>query len=165
MKQFIEVALITPAVVWLTLAIIGGWLLTMHRRRGQAIAGTAPANFPPETVLPVSPGIVAGNKLGLTAGFTTTTFFTAPTAGYYALGWTLHINTTDAAGTLTATVTPPAGNAAIPGVQANLATPADGHGPLAVYYLAAGAVVQAAVAAGSLGVTNYDFYLFVQRMF
>lgn len=163
--KLIEAALITPVVVWVTLAIIGGWLLTMHRRRGQLIAGTAPANFPAETVIPVGVGVLAGNKLGLTAGFTTTTFFTAPTAGYYALGWTLHINTTDAAGTLTATVTPPAGAVAIPGVQANLATPADGHGPLAVYYLPAGGIVQAAVAAGSLGVTNYDFYLFVQRMF
>lgn len=151
------------ALIFMALVIAAAVVLKLHNGRRLANAGTAPFNFPPDTVLPVG-GVIAGNKLALTAGFTTTVFFTAPTAGYYALGWNLHINVTDAAGTLTATVLPPAGSVAIPGVQANLATPADGHGPLAAYYMAAGATVTAAVAAGSLGVTNYDFTVFALRL-
>jgi hypothetical protein len=143
-------------------AIVAAFMIMLHTRRQQLNAGTAPANFPPVEVMNIGQ-ILSGNKIGLTAAFTTTVFFTAPNQGYYALGWNLHIDVTDGAGTLTATVTAP-GSPAIPGVQANLATPADGHGPLGVYYLAAGATVTAAVAAGSLGVTTYDFTVFAQRL-
>lgn len=156
MKVFLPYAL-------LIFAIVAVYMFTLHRRRTHAIAGTAPNNFPPESVLPVG-GIAVANKLGLTAAFTTTVFWTAPTPGYYAIGWNLHIQATDAAGTLTATVTPPPDAVAIPGVQANLATPADGHGPVGVYWMPAGGTITAAVAAGSLGVTTYDFTVFVQRM-
>lgn len=156
--------LLFPLYALCIFAIVAVYLFTLHRRRTNAIAGTAPNNFPPESVIPIG-GIAVGNKLGNTAAFTTTVFFTAPTPGYYALGWNLHINSTDGAGTLTATVTPPTGSVAIPGVQAVLGTPADGHGPLGVYWMPAGGTVTAAVAAGSLGVTNYDFTVFVQRMF
>lgn len=134
----------------------------LHRRRTIANAGTVPNNFPPESVIPVG-GIQVGNKLGNTAAFGTTTFFTAPTGGWYALGWGVHINSTDAAGTVTMTVTPP-NSVAIPGVQAAPGTPSDGKGPLAPYYLAAGAVVTAAAAVSGLTGTNFDVYVFAQRL-
>lgn len=39
--HLIAAVLIAPFIVWLTLAIIGGWILTLHRRRGFALAGTS----------------------------------------------------------------------------------------------------------------------------
>jgi hypothetical protein len=161
--QLIVFALSLPVAVWLSLAIAAAWIITMHRRRLIANAGTAPGNFPPETVIPIG-GIQVGNKLGNTAAFGTTTFFTAPTAGWYALGWGVHINSTDNAGTITLTVTPP-NSVAIPGVQAAPATPSDGKGPLAPYYMAAGSVVTAAAAVAGLTGTNFDVYVFAQRLF
>lgn len=161
--MLIKLALLLPVVAWLCCAIVGGFLLTLHRRRQRATAGTAPGNFPPETVIPVG-GIQVGNKLGNTAAFGSTVFFTAPTAGWYALGWGVHINSTDAAGSITATVTPP-NSVAIPGVQAAPATPSDGKGPMAPYYMAAGSQVTVAVAVAGLTGTNFDVYLFAQRLF
>lgn len=159
----IKALLLAPFVVWLTLAIVGGWILTMHRRRQRLNAGTAPANFPPDPLMPIG-GIQVGNKLGNTGAFGTTTFFTAPITGWYALGWGIHINSTDAAGTITATVTPP-NSVAIPGVQAAPGTPSDGKGPMAPYYMAAGSVVTMAVAVSGLTGTNFDAYVFAQRLF
>lgn len=159
----IKAMLLAPVILWLMLAITGGWLLTLHRRKQRLTAGTAPGMFPPESVIPIG-GIYTGNKLGNTAAFATTVFFQAPTAGFYALGWAIHINTTDAAGSITATVTAP-NNVAIPGVQAAPGTPSDGKGPLAPYYLATGAVVTMAVAVSGLTGTNFDAYVFAQRLF
>lgn len=124
--------------------------------------GTAPNNFPPENNIPVG-GIQTGNKLGLTAALTTTVFFTAPTAGWYMLSWAVRINSTDAAGTLTATVTPPH-SVAIPGVQAAPAGPSDGKGPAAPYWMAGGETVTGAVAVSGLTGTNYDLWVFAQRL-
>ena len=138
-------------------------LLRLHLRRGKLNAGTVPNNFPPDSLMPIG-AIQVGNKLGNTAAFTTTTFFTAPISGWYLLSWGIHINSTDAAGTLTATFTPP-NSVAIPGVQAATATPSDGKGPAAAYYMAAGSVVTGAVAVSGLTGTNYDAYLFAQRLF
>src|SRR5436305_1305167 len=101
--------------------------------------GTVPNNFPPESVIPVGQTAV-GNKLGNTGAFSTTVFFTAPTPGFYQLSWAVRINSTDAAGTITLTVTPPH-SVAIPGVQAAPATPSDGKGPAAAYWMAGGDTV------------------------
>jgi hypothetical protein len=152
-----------PVIVWLTLAITAGWIITMHRRRLIAGAGTVPANFPPDPLMPIG-AIQVGNKLGNTAAFATTTFFTAPISGWYALGWGVHIDVTDGAGTITLTVTPPS-SVAIPGVQAAPATPSDGKGPLAPYYMAAGSVVTAAAAVSGLTGTTFDVYVFAERLF
>jgi hypothetical protein len=154
--------MIIAAFFLMAAAIATAYILEFHRRRGPAIAGTAPFNFPPESVIPVG-GIQVGNKLGNTAAFGTTTFFTAPTSGWYALGWGVHINSTDAAGSITMTVTPP-NSVAIPGVQAAPATPSDGKGPMAPYYMAAGSVVTAAAAVSGLTGTNFDVYVFAQRL-
>lgn len=135
----------------------------MTYKRRQLHAGTVPNNFPPESVLPVGQ-IQTGNKLGATATFTTAVFFTAPTSGWYLLSWAVHINSTDGAGTLTATFTPPH-SVAIPGVQAAPATGKDGAGPAAPYFMAGGETVTGAVAAAGVTGTNFDTYLFAQRLF
>ncbi len=151
------------ATAFMVVALLISFVLTLHRRRKIATAGTVPYNFPAESVIPIG-GIQVANKLGNTAAFTTTVFFTAPTAGWYLLSWGIHINSTDAAGTLTATFTPPH-SVAIPGVQAAPATPSDGKGPAAPYYMAGGETVTGAVAVSGLTGTNFDAYLFVQRLF
>ena len=71
-----------------------------HRRRKILVAGTVPNNVPPETVYQIGQTAV-GNKLGNTGAFSTTIFFTAPTPGWNQLGWAVHINSTDAAGSIT----------------------------------------------------------------
>lgn len=124
--------------------------------------GTAPNNFPPETVIPVGQGLV-GNKTGNTGAFGSTVFFTAPTPGWYLLSWAVKINSTDAAGSITLTVTPPH-SVAIPGVQAAPATPSDGKGPAAPYWMAGGDTVTAAAAVSGLTGTNFDVYVFAQRL-
>jgi hypothetical protein len=159
----IKFALIAPFVIWVAFAIVLGFFITLHRRRQHLNAGTAPANFPPDPLMPIG-GIQVGNKLANTGAFGTTTFFTAPISGWYALGWGIHINSTDNAGSITATVTPP-NSVAIPGVQAAPATPSDGKGPMAAYYMAAGSVVTMAVAVAGLTGTNFDAYVFAQRLF
>jgi hypothetical protein len=125
--------------------------------------GTAPFNFPPESVIPIG-GVQTGNKLGNTGAFSSTVFFTAPTSGWYLLSWAVHINSTDAAGSITATVTPP-NSVAIPGVQAAPATPSDGKGPACPCYMAGNQTVTVAVAVSGLTGTNFDVYLFAQRLF
>ncbi len=124
--------------------------------------GTVPNNFPPESVLPVGQTQVA-NKTGNTGAFSSTVFFTAPTSGWYLLAWAIRITATDNAGTITATFTPPH-SVAIPGVQAAPATPSDGKGPAAPYYMAGGETVTGAVAVGSLTGTTFDAWLFATRL-
>jgi len=156
-------AILLIPISLLSLAIlIGTFFYTVHKRRSRAIAGTAPANFPPDPSMPVG-AIQFGNKLGNTGAFSSTVFFTAPISGYYLLGWAVHINVTDNAGTITLTVTPP-NSVAIPGVQAAPATPSDGKGPAAAYYMAAGSTVLVSCAVGSLTGTNFDVSVFAQRL-
>lgn len=124
--------------------------------------GTVPFNFPPETVLLPGQTQVC-NKTGNIAAFTTVVFFTAPTSGWYLLSWAIKINSTDAAGTLTATFTPPH-SVAIPGIQAAPGTPSDGKGPAAPYWMAGGETVTGAVAVSGLTGTNYDAYLFATKL-
>lgn len=125
--------------------------------------GTVPNNFPAETVIPVG-GIQTANKLGNTGAFSSTIFFTAPTPGMYMLSWAVRINSTDAAGSITLTVTPPH-SVAIPGVQAAPATPSDGKGPAAPYWMAGGETVTASCAVSGLTGTNFDVFVFAQRLF
>lgn len=125
--------------------------------------GTAPFNFPPESNIPVGQ-IATGNKTGNTGAFSSTVFFTAPTAGFYLLSWAVKINSTDAAGSITVTVTPPH-SVAIPGVQAAPATPSDGKGPAVPCWMAGGETVAIAAAVAGLTGTNFDVYLFAQRLF
>jgi hypothetical protein len=125
--------------------------------------GTVPNNFPAESVY--QPGqTVTGNKLANTAAFASTVFFTSPTPGWYMISWAVKINSTDAAGSITLTVTPPH-SVAIPGVQAAPATPADGKGPAAPYWMAAGDTITAACAVAGLTGTNFDVYVFATRLF
>src|SRR5882724_3568428 len=126
--------------------------------------GTVPNNFPPSSNLPISRTLAVGNKTGNTGAFSTVVFFTAPTSGFYELSWAVKINSTDAAGTLTFTVTPPH-SVAIPGVQAAPATPSDGKGPAAPYWMAGGETVTGAVAVSGLTGTNFDCYVFAERVF
>lgn len=133
-----------------------------RRRPTLAKAGTVPGAFPPVTNM--IPGEIAvANKLGNTGAIASTVFFTAPVAGYYAIGATLHIEVTDGTGSLALTVTIP-GAPSLPGVQPNLGTPADGHWPFEPVYLAQGATITAAVVPTSLGSTTYDVWLFAQKL-
>lgn len=125
--------------------------------------GTAPFNFPPESVLTISPSQVYGNKTGNTGAFSSTPFFTAPTTGWYEVGWAVHINSTDNAGSITLTVTPP-NSVAIPGVQAAPATPSDGKGPMVPCFMTGGQTVTAAAAVSGLTGTNFDVWVFVRRI-
>jgi hypothetical protein len=127
--------------------------------------GTAPNNFPPEALAVIGQPM-AGNLLNQNAAIGSIVFFTAPTTGYYLLSWALHVLSTDNAGTLTVTVTPPHA-VPIPGVGPVLSTtpPTDGKGPAAPYYMAAGETVSVAVAAGSLGTTIYNMFVFAIRLF
>ena len=161
MQQLQTISLVTIAIL-AALLMAGGVFLTLHRRRQRLNAGTVPNNFPPENNIPPGQTVVC-NKLGNTAAFTTTVFFTAPTAGWYMLSWGIHINSTDNAGSLTATFTPP-NSVAIPGVQAAPATPSDGKGPAAPYYMAGGSQVTGAVAVSGLTGTNFDAWLFATRL-
>lgn len=154
--------LLAPISLLAALLIAGSFFITIHRRRQRLDAGTAPANFPPDPYMQVG-GVQAGNKLGNTGAITSTVFFTAPITGYYWLSWAIHINVTDAAGSLTATFTPP-NSVAIPGVQAAPATPSDGKGPGAAYYMAAGSTVTGAVTVSGLTGTNFDAWLFALRL-
>ena len=79
------------------LYLAGLFVCLIHGRRRVLNAGTVPYNFPPESVIPIG-GIATGNKLGNTAAFATTVFFTAPTSGYYLLAWAVRIDVTDGAG-------------------------------------------------------------------
>lgn len=134
----------------------------LHRKRQPLTAGTVPNNFPPERVYNVGQGAV-GNKLGNTGAFATTVFFTAPTPGFYMLTWAVKINSTDAAGSITLTVTPPH-SVAIPGVQAAPATPSDGSGTTKPYWMNGGETVTASSAVSGLTGTNYDVYVFANRL-
>jgi hypothetical protein len=149
----IAAILLVALIVW----FIGGH----HRRRRTLTAGTVPGQFPGGNM--VVGEIAVGNKLAVAAAFGSTLFFTAPVAGWYLLGWGVHIDFTDAAGTATLTMTPQ-GAPAIPGVQANLATGLDGHGPTAAYYLPQGGTVSGSLAVGSFGATQLEIWLFAQRL-
>jgi len=104
-----------------------------------------------------------GNKLAQTGAFGSVALFTAPVSGWYLLSWGVHIESTDAAGSITLTVTPPH-SVAIPGVQAAPATPSDGKGPAAPYFMNAGENVTAAAAVAGLTGTTYDVWIFAQRI-
>jgi len=152
----------TLAAVLIVFALAAVAAFRVHARRGIARAGTVPGAFPPVSVM--IPGEIAvANKLGNTAGIASTVFFQAPVAGYYALGWKLHIESTDGTGSLAAAVSVP-GAPNIPGVQPILGTPADGQGPFAPYWLNVGAQVSVAVTPSGLGTTSYDFWVFAQKL-
>ncbi len=124
--------------------------------------GTAPANFPPNPLMQVGQ-VQAGNKLGNTGAFSSEAIFTAPVSGFYEISWGVHINSTDNAGTITLTVTPP-NSVAVPGVQAAPATPSDGKGPAAPCWMAAGSVVNIAATVSGLTGTNFDVWVFAKRL-
>lgn len=167
MNPFLKFLLAAPVALALLIALIASFVITRARRlarRGQLLwAGTAPANFPPESFLPIGQ-VITGNKLGNTGAFATTIMFTAPTDGLYLIGWAVRIRVTDAAGSITATVTPP-NSVAIPGVQAAPATPSDGKGPAAPYWMNAGQTVTMAVAVSGLTGTTFDCYVSAIRLF
>lgn len=169
MNPFIKFLLAAPIAVAVVLAVVGSFIWTRARRLGRravelAWAGTSPTNFPPESFLPVASGVIVGNKLGQTGAFATSVMFTAPTDGLYLIGWAVRIRVTDNAGTITATVTPP-NSVAIPGVQPAPATPSDGKGPAAPYWMNAGQTVTMAVAVSGLTGTTFDCYVSGIRLF
>jgi hypothetical protein len=124
--------------------------------------GTVPANFPPDPFMQVGQ-IQMGNKQGITGAFSSTVFFTAPISGMYAISTSVRINSTDAAGSITVTVTPPH-SVAIPGVQAAPATPSDGKFPSSMVWMNAGETITAAATVSGLTGTNYDVWIAAQRM-
>jgi hypothetical protein len=150
--------------------------LNFHRKRGRAFAGTAPANFPPENVVPVG-GVITGNKLGLTAALGSTVFFTAPTAGLYLIAAYMQITATNNAGTITTTVlTPAAGNITEPtqdGVSkivavlkdAAPATPTDGFMAGVPLWMNAGQTINASTAVSGLTGTTYNIFVSALRLF
>lgn len=125
-------------------------------------AGTVPGSFPELSTMVIGQ-IAQSNKTGVTGAFSSVNFFTAPVQGWYLISWGVHIDVTDGAGTFTFTLTPQ-GAPAVPGVQANLATPVDGHGPAAPYFLPAGGTVNGAATVGSFGVTTVECWVFAQRV-
>jgi hypothetical protein len=152
----------TQAILSLIFAALVAGVLFFHFRRKVAWAGTVPGSFPPLSNM-IQGQIAIANKLGNTAAFATTTFFTAPVAGYYAIGATLHVDVTDGSGSLALTVTIP-GAPSLPGVQPNLGTPVDGHWPFEPVYLAQGANITAACTASGLGATTFDVWVFAQKL-
>lgn len=156
------IVLLAPISLLAVLIIVGSFFLTLHRRRRVLTAGTAPANFPPDPSMPVGT-VQAGNKLGNTGAFGSTVFFTAPISGMYQLSWATRITQTDAAGTITTTVTPPH-SVSIPGVAAAPATPSDGKGPAAPYWMAAGETVTVTVTVTGLTGTTFDVWVFALRL-
>lgn len=124
--------------------------------------GTAPANFPPNPFMQVGQ-VQAGNKQGNTGAFSSTAIFTAPVSGFYLVSAAVHINSTDAAGSITLTVTPP-NSVAIPGVQAAPGTPSDGKFPGSPVWMAVGSQILIAAAVSGLTGTNYDVWVFAQRL-
>lgn len=167
MNPFVKFLLAAPVAIALAFAIVASFVITRARRlarRGQLLwAGTSPSNFPPESFLPVG-GVITGNKLAQTGAFATSVMFTAPTDGLYLIGWAIRIRVTDAAGSITATVTPP-NSVAIPGVQPAPATPSDGKGPAAPYWMNAGQTVTMAVAVSGLTGTTFDCYVSGIKLF
>ena len=71
--------------------------------------------------------------------------------------------TTDGAGSITVTVTPPH-SVAFPGVQAAPATPSDGKFPASMVWMNAGETITAAAAVSGLTGTNYDVWIAATRM-
>ncbi len=127
--------------------------------------GTAPANFPPEFNMPtLGPPCLVGNLLNQTGAVSSTTFLTLANQGVYLIGWMVQIVSTNAAGSLTFTVSVP-GAPNIPGVQAAPATPANGQGPAAAYYCAAGAQITGAVTVSGLTGTTFNLYVYAIRLF
>lgn len=125
--------------------------------------GTAPNNFPPESVLEIG-GFLTGSSLGLSAGFPATVFLTAPTTGLYQVASAFHILSTDGAGTLAGTVTFP--HSLLQGFAA--AAPAVGSDPVIqgrTVWLNAGDVVKWTVTAVGLGNTLFNVYSTFLRLF
>ena len=124
--------------------------------------GTVPANFPPDPFMQVGQ-IQMGNKQGITGAYSSTVFFTAPVSGMYQISGAVRINTTDAAGSITVTITPPH-SVNIVGVQAAPATPSDGKFPSVMVWMNAGETIVSAATVSGLTGTNYDVWIAAQRM-
>jgi hypothetical protein len=134
--------------------------------------GTAPANFPPDPLMPVG-AVQTGNLLALSASQALTVMFTAPISGLYLISAAFQVVSTNAAGTLVSTVTTPnAGTLAVagtaPAVVKDLLTSGggvDGYMQATPIWLNAGAQVKySSVAAGLTG-TVYNVFLSAQRLF
>ena len=124
--------------------------------------GTVPNNCPPDSLMQVGQTAM-GNKQGITGAFSSTVFFTAPITGMYLIATSVRINSTDGAGSITVTVTPPH-SVAFPGVQAAPATPSDGKFPASMVWMNAGETITAAAAVSGLTGTNYDVWIAATRM-
>ena len=133
-------------------------------------------NFPPG--IPQIGQFETFTVTGLVAALTTTTFYTAPVAGLYLVGFACHINSTNKSGTIASTLgTPHAGTVAI-ATQAGSGTitaieqdpalggtnPVDGYGAMIPIFMAAGDTLTLATAVGSLTGTNYNLYAVVGRV-
>jgi len=125
--------------------------------------GTAPANFPPETYLEIGQ-ILTGTKLGVTAAFPATVFFTAPTTGLYQTALLFHFVSSDGAGTMSVTTSPPHSQP----VTSNVGTPAvngDASISTRAQWFNAGDSTSLAVSAPGLGATVYNVYYSALRIF
>ena len=133
--------------------------------------GTAPANFPPDPLMPVG-AIQTGNLLGLSASQALTVMFTAPITGLYLISAAFQIVSTDAAGTLASTITTPSAGSITVGGTAPAAlldldpgTPADGYMAATPVWMTVGQQIKySSVAAGLTG-TVYNVYVSAERLF
>lgn len=124
--------------------------------------GTTPFNFPPGNNLPIG-GMLTGTKLGQTAGFPQTVFFTAPVSGIYSVTMYTRIISTDGAGTLNATLTLPT---TAPAVRSGPPVfGSDQFQASRVIWFNAGDTARIQQAPTGLGATVYNTYLNAIRIF
>jgi len=125
--------------------------------------GTVPYNFPPTSVMQIGSTIV-GVKLGATASFPATVFFTAPTTGVYNVATYTRFIATDGAGTVQLTLTFPHSVT----LTVGLVTPGmdkDTNVAARTTWMNAGETVTVSCSAVGLGATVYNVYMPVYRIF
>lgn len=123
--------------------------------------GTTPYNFPPGNSLAIG-GMLTGTKLGQTAGFPQTVFFTAPVSGIYSVTMYTRIISTDGAGTLNATLTLPTNTAVRSGAPV---VGLDQFQASRVVWFNAGETARIQQAPTGLVATVYNVYLNAIRIF
>jgi len=163
-------ALTNIATAFMLAVLLISFVLTLHRRRKIANAGTVPYNFPPDADFEIGQ-LLTGSATGRTATLATTTFFTAPVPGLYMIAMALRVVSTDGTGTLAATVTLPhqiALDKTTTGgflIDADLSVPSDGLMAAIPVWLSAGGIVQVGVVAAGLTGTTYNVFVTAQRLF
>lgn len=126
--------------------------------------GTTPSNYPPVASM-ILGEMIASSSIGNTATLAQTIFFTAPNPGVYLISAAVRIVTTNAAGTLTATVVTPHAGTIAATANAAPATPTDGYLTATPVWMNAGDTITAGVVAAGLTGTTYNVLMSAQRIF